>query len=286
MRASGVRFIFTIFVCLAFWGCGITDKQYSFKGRVVEKVPETHTLVIDHEDIPGFMPAMTMPYRVSRQIDLSQIEIGDKIDARVRVHSADSFELDQVHVTDTSGRGKDVAAERPLSPGEQIPDVDLVNQDAKTIRLSDFRGKAVLLTFVYTRCPMPNFCPLLSSNFAAVQKELAKNPKDYQRTHLVSISIDPKYDTPEVLHKYGLAYLRDDPSGFSHWSFTAPTPENLKKLAGAFGLLYEEEDNQIAHSMSTVVVDPKGRLVKEWTVNSWTPAEAVAVIRQAENATN
>ncbi len=102
----------------------------------------------------------------------------------------------------------------------------------------------------------------------------------------MSVSIDPKYDTPPVLRKYGLAYLGDDPKGFSHWSFTVPTPENLKKLAQAFALVYEEEDNQIAHSMSTVLIDANGRLVKEWTVSDWTSAEAVAAIRQVENAKN
>jgi peroxiredoxin len=139
-----------------------------------------------------------------------------------------------------------------------------LNQDGKPIHLSDFRGKALLLTFIYTRCPMPTFCPRISSLFASVNRELAKNPKDYDRTRLLSISIDPKYDTPSVLHKYGLACLGNDPQGFVHWQFAVPTPENLRKLAEAFSLLYEEEDNQISHTMSTVLVGPDGRVAKEW----------------------
>jgi protein SCO1/2 len=133
---------------------------------------------------------------------------------------------------------------------------------------------------------MPNFCPRLTSLFASVERELAKDPKAYEHTQLVSVSIDPKYDTPPVLRKYGLAYLRDDPKGFAHWSFTVPTPENLKKLAEAFALLYEEEDNQIAHTMSTALIDPDGRLVKEWAISDWTAAEAVTAMRQVENAKN
>src|SRR6266404_9269713 len=92
-----------------------------------------------------------------------------------------------------------------------------------------------------TRCPMPNFCPRLSSLFASVNRERAKSPKEYERTQLLSVSIDPKYDTPPVLRKYGLAYLHDDPKGFAHWQFTAPSSENLRKLADAFSLIYERK---------------------------------------------
>jgi len=133
---------------------------------------------------------------------------------------------------------------------------------------------------------MPTFCPRLSSLFASVERELTRDTNEYERTHLVSISIDPKFDTPAVLRKYGLAYLGDDPTRFAHWSFTVPSPENLRRLADAFGLIYQEEENQIAHSLSTVLIDPQGRLVKEWTVSDWTAPEAVAAIRQVESAKN
>lgn len=273
-------------LCLVLCGCGKSERHYAFEGRVVSKVSETHRLVVDHGNIPGFMAAMTMPYPVASGVDLSGIEAGDLIKARVVVHADDRYELDKVKVTDSSHREKVAKQTKQLYPGEVIPDVELLNQDGKTIRLSDFRGKTVLLTFIYTRCPMPTFCPRLSSRFAAVERDVAKDPKEYERTQLVSVSIDPKFDTPVVLRKYGLAYLGDDPKGFAHWSFAVPTPENLKKLAEAFALIYEEEDNQIAHSMSTVLIDANGRLIKEWMVSDWTAAEAVAAIRQVENAKN
>lgn len=287
MRISMLsRSVFVYLCCLMFWGCGKSEHHYTFEGRVVRKVPATHTLVVDHQNIPGFMAAMTMPYPVALGIDLAGVEAGDRIKARVVVRADDQYELDRVTVTDSSHREKTVKDAGQLYPGEVIPDVELLNQDGETIRLSDFRGKTMLLTFVYTRCPMPTFCPRLSSLFASVERDLAKDPREYERTRLVSVSIDPKFDTPPVLRKYGLAYLGDDPKGFAHWSFTVPTSENLKKLAAAFALIYEEEDNQIAHSMSTVLIDANGRLIKEWTVSDWTAAEAVAAIRQVENANN
>lgn len=286
MRIAAVRLFLFAFITFAISGCGKPARRYEFQGRVIEKVRETRTLVIDHPEIPDFMPAMTMPYRVSQDIDIANVEPGDKISARIVVRGDGNYELDQLKVTDSSGRGAASAPatrERPLSVGERIPNVDLLNQDGRVIRLSDFHGKTVLLTFIYTRCPMPNFCPRLSSLFASVQRELAKDPQLYSRTHLVTVSIDPKFDSPLVLRKYGLAYLSDNSQGFAHWSFTAPSPTNLKTLASAFGLLYEEEDNQIAHSMSTVVIDPKGRLAKEWRMSDWTPTDAIAEMRQAEN---
>jgi len=275
-----------LFACLCFvlCSCGKSDRHYDFKGRVVSKVSETHTLVVDHENIPGFMAAMMMPYPVAANVDLSGVEAGDRIAARVVINKDGGYELTKVAVTDSTHRQKEVKETRPLFPGEVIPDMELVNQDGKKIRLSDFRGKTVLLTFIYTRCPMPTFCPRLSSLFAAVEKELAKDSKEYARTRLISVSIDPKFDTPSVLRGYGLAYLGGDEKKFEHWSFVVPTPENLKKLAEALALIYEEEDNQIAHSMSTVLIGPDGQLIKEWNVSDWSAAEAVAAMRQVENA--
>ena len=286
MRILAARAFLFACLCFVLCGCGKSERRYDFNGRVVSKVPETHTLVVDHENIPGFMSAMTMPYPVAANVDLSGVEAGDQITARVVLNKDGDYELTKVAVTDSSHRQKEVKETRQLFPGEEIPDVELVNQDGKEIHLSDFHGKTVLLTFIYTRCPMPTFCPRLSSLFAAVEKELAKDPKEYSRTQLISVSIDPKFNTPPVLRKYSLAYLGEDEKRFEHWSFTVPTPENLKKLAQAFALIYEEEDNQIAHSMSTVLIGPGGRLIKEWNVSDWTSAEAVAAMRQVENAKN
>ncbi|MBV9887189.1 MAG: copper-binding protein, partial [Acidobacteria bacterium] len=120
----------------------------------MSKVPATRTLVVDHKDIPGFMGAMTMPYPVATSVDLSEVQGGDRIRARVVVHENGNYELDQVTVTDSSHRGDQSAQTTQLSPGEEIPDVAVVNQDGRNVRLTDFRGKTVLLTFIYTRCPM------------------------------------------------------------------------------------------------------------------------------------
>ncbi|HUB58929.1 MAG TPA: SCO family protein [Candidatus Micrarchaeia archaeon] len=284
MRSTLALHALPILLCVFLLGCGSSVKHYMLAGQVISKVPETHTLVVDHQEVPGFMPAMTMPYPVAAEEDISKVEPGDYIRARIVVKPDQSYALDKIQVTDSSHRGPVVQPAKSLFPGEQVPDVALLNQDGKTVRLSDFRGKTLLLTFIYTRCPLPNFCLRISSQFAALNRELAKDPQSHARTELLSISIDPTYDTPSVLHKYGLAYLNEDPKGFEHWQFAVPSPENLRKLADAFGLLYEEENNQISHSMSTVLVDSDGRMVQEWTTNEWTTVEVLAAIRKVEHA--
>jgi protein SCO1 len=284
MRSLVPACLLAALLCISLSGCGSSDKHYTLIGRVISKVPATRAVVVDHEEIPGFMAAMTMPYAVADGVDLSGIEPGDRIRADIDVKPDGQYALDRISVTDSSHREKAPKETKQLWPGQEIPDVELVNQDGKMVRLSEFRGKTLLLTFIYTRCPMPNFCPRLSSLFAAVNRELAKSPKEYERTQLLSVSIDPKYDTPPVLRKYGLAYLNEDPKGFAHWQFTAPSPENLRKLADAFGLIYVEEDNQISHTMSTVLIGPDGKLAKTWNMSDWTVAEAMTAIQQVENA--
>ena len=284
MRLKASPRTLALVVCLGLAACGTSTKYYELTGQIVSKDSAHHTVVVDHDDIPGFMAAMTMPYPVAKGTDFSAMEPGDKIRARVVVKSNEEYWLDEIVVTDSTQRGLVVSQGKKLSAGEEIPDVELVNQDGKTVHLSDFRGKTLLLTFVYTRCSIPTMCPLTSSLFAAVNRELAKNPQEYARTQLLTISLDPKYDTAPILRKYGLAYLNEEASGFAHWQFTSPSAENLHKLADAFGLVYIESNNQISHSLCTVLIRPDGTVVKEWTTNEWKAPEAVAAIREVEHA--
>jgi protein SCO1/2 len=208
---------------------------------------------------------------------------GDKIAADVITeNNAKDYWLDNIRITDTSGRktAKAPPAVHALPIGSHAPDLELINQDGKAIRLADFKGKALLVTFIYTRCPLPNFCPRLSSEFARIHDDLAKTPEDYSRTHLLAITLDPKYDTPDVLRKYGLAYLHGDASGFSHWDFAATSPDTLERLAAAFGLSYQEADNQISHTMNIVLIAPDGTISKYWATD-WTKPELEDALRQA-----
>ena len=277
------RFIPVVCLGILLSGCQSKTKHFDLKGQVLDKKPATNEITVNHEDIPGFMSAMTMSYSVKDKTGFQQVEPGDVIAADViTAKNGNEYWLENIRITDASGRKtiKPATVHR-LDIGERVPDLSLVNQDGKSFRLDDFKGKAVLITFIYTRCPMPTFCPRLSGQFAKIQDDLAKTPVDFAKTHLVTISFDPKYDTPPVLRKYGLAYLDNDPAGFSHWDFASAKEGDLRKIADAFGLEYFEEDNQIAHSMVIVLISPEGTVAKYWSTE-WTTVELEDALRQQE----
>jgi protein SCO1 len=262
--------------------CGGHTKRYPLRGNVLAKNPATNEVTVKHEDIPGFMPAMTMPYKVKDPAVVQELQPGDAIAADVVIaNNGNDYWLEDVRITDESARKttKPAVAIHRLEVGERVPDIPLINQDGKTFHFSDFKGKALLVTFVYTRCPVPTFCPRLSGQFAKIQGDLVKTPSDFAKTHLVTISFDPKYDTPPVLRKYGLAYLDDDPAGFSHWDFASTNAGDLRNLADAFGLEFFEEDNQISHTMDIVLISPEGKVIKYWATE-WTTAELEDALRQ------
>lgn len=276
-----------LLAAVAVGGCASDHKEYRLTGLVVGKNRLTQEIMIKHDDIPGFMPAMTMPYQVKNIVSFSSVEPGDSIAAKLIVpkNAADEYWLEDLKIVDSSKRGQLLetdASSDAATAGGLVPDIPLVNQDGRVIHFSQFQGKAVLVTFVYTRCPFPNFCPLISSHFAAIHRELEKTPDAYARTHLLSISFDPSYDQPPVLKKYGLAYL-DDPAGFAQWDFASPAPSDLHKLAQAFGLYYVPDGNQIAHSMDTVLISPDGTIAKSWLDNQWQVEEVLdALVKESE----
>jgi protein SCO1/2 len=246
-------------------------------------------LTVKQEDIPGFMSAMVMPYAVRDAEALRALQPGDLITADLVVRVKNDHWLEHVVIIagaretlSTSTDTTEIEIENgPSLIGTEAPNVPLINQDGRTIHLNDFKGQVVLLTFIYTRCPFPTFCPLLSSEFAAIQRALLKTPDLYGKTHLVSITLDPAYDTAPLLRQYGLTYLKNDPAGFSHWDFVSTSPEDLRTLAAAFGLTYFGQNDLITHSMRTILIAPNGTIVKIWDGSEWRLAELVDAIHTA-----
>ena len=261
-------------------------KRYSLNGMVLGKSEQGQELTVKHGVIPGFMPAMTMIYKVKDPAVLKNLEPGDQISAVILDSSSnDNYLLDEIVTTDASRRNlpPEMLPAHALLPGEKVPEMPLVNQDGKTIHLRDYRGKAMLITFIYTRCPLPNACPLITSHFLKVHELLAKDAKAYGASHLLSISLDPAYDSPPVLRQFGLAYLDDRASDFEHWEFAVTTPGDLKKLATAFGLEYTEEDNQITHTMRTTLIGANNKVVQTWYGSGWEPEEVANAIKAEAN---
>ena len=221
-------------LCVSVLGCGSQgqapaqsptqskERRFQLKGTVVAVDPSQKQVTVDHEAIPGFMGAMTMPYPLLEAKTLSQLTPGDLITADVVV-TDDGVHLENVVVVKKSdGKSpKGGQLQKPAS-GDDVPDFALLNQDGKLTNLRQYRGKALLITFIYTRCPLPEYCPLMTHNFAEIEKTLSKTPALYAKTHLLCISFDPKFDIAEVLRNYARSYIPDKgKQTFAHWEFAA-----------------------------------------------------------------
>jgi len=252
-------------------------KRYDLKGRVVAVDKKGKQLIIAHEPISDYMPAMTMGFNVKNESDLDTAKPEDKIQATLIVENERSW-LEDVILTRIS---VDPAATQPAKslepePGSEVPDFTLVNQSGKPISINQYRGRALVLTFIYTRCPLPDYCPLMNENFAAIESELQKDARLDEKTHLISITVDPAYDTPQVLRRFGAAYAaRKGRQPFAHWEFATGTSDEIKNIATFFGLQYWEEEGQITHSLRTAVISPEGKLIKLYRGNEWKPEEII-----------
>ena len=280
--SSATLFGIAALLCVSFIAaCGSGSdsggKRYALTGRVMRVDRSTNTVIVDGDAIPGYMDAMEMPYQVTDPKLLDPLTVGDQIKADVVVTS-DGTHLENIVVTKKGDATKtpSTGAQHEPQPGEAVPDFLLVNENGKQIHLRDFRGKTVLLTFIYTRCPLPDYCPLMSHNFAQIEKDLAKNAGEYKETHLLSISFDPKYDTPKILRGYGEDYLKQaGDRNFDHWEFVSAPVAEMPDLEKFFGVFVGGEGAQIVHSMSTAVIGPDGKVFRWYHGNDWQTADVL-----------
>lgn len=261
-------------------------KRYHLTGRVVSTDKRANSVMINGDDVPGFMGAMTMPYTVKDESLLDKLKPGDQITSDIVVQGDDSW-LENVVVTGHSPPPKPTAEMHIPSAGEAVPDFKFVNQDNRPISLKKYHGQVLLITFIYTRCPFPDFCPRLSHQFAEINRQLASDSKLARKVHLLSISFDPAHDTPKVLRAYAFSVSgKKTVSLFQHWEFAAPRPADLPVMANFFGLDYQKDGTAITHSLSTAVVGPDGRIYKWYHDSSWQPADLVKDAADALHAAN
>jgi protein SCO1 len=258
--------------------------RYPVKGTVVEVDGPARSVTLAHQEIAGFMPAMTMPFAVG-EAEAALLRVmapGDSVTATLVVSSS-RYWLESVVVVKPESPAAVPAgakATRPPQPGAAMPDVALVDQDGRPLRTSSYRGRALALTFVFTRCPMPEFCPFLMRGFAGAHALLVADPALAERTALLSVSFDVAHDTPKVLVAYGRPFQKTEPP-FSHWRLATGRLDEVRRLAAAFGLEFSEEQGSFNHNLRTAVVGPDGRLRRLLTGNDWTAAELVAELRAA-----
>jgi protein SCO1/2 len=274
-------FKFSGFLCLLVAISCSTEKRFELQGKVVAVNRDKSEVTISHGDIKGYMPGMTMPFKVPSQADLQILAPDDQVTATLVVDGSHTW-LEDLIITRQSAYAPAMPTVAQAKEGDEVPNFTLRNQDDREIRIHNYRGKALLLTFIYTRCPVPDYCTLMSNNFADVERALGQDPELYGKTHLLSISIDPEYDTPKVLRSYGSAHTgRYEKETFAHWEFAAGTKDQVKEIAQFFGLAYFPDKDQIVHSLRTVIVNPDGKVAKIFGGNEWKPGEAVDELKKA-----
>jgi protein SCO1/2 len=255
-------------------------RQFEVRGQILSIDADRREVLVDHEDIPNFMPAMVMPYKVSDAALLEGKQPGDLITATLVVEEVDAY-LSAMTTTGHApirnpGAGPAITDADLLKTGDTIPDVALTDETGAPRRLSSFKGQRLALTFIYTRCPLPDFCPLMDKHFARIQQEIQRSP-DLADVRLVSITLDPEFDTPPVLQ----AHAKAAGAAPATWTFLTGDRDEVLALAKRFGIVTEPGESAavVVHNLRTAVIDAEGRVAAVHSGNMWTPAELVADLK-------
>lgn len=286
------KILLTGCVALALLGCGRstnsneTADHYDTRGVVRGFSPDRSAIEIQHENIPGFMPSMTMPFVARDPKEIADLKTGDAVSFRMTVTQKDfwidnvkNIRREDVHVTEPK-RTPPVSAERDarLKEGDEMPPFSLTNQNGERISLDTFRGQPFVLTFVFTRCPVPNFCPRMSNNFEELQTAIKTGSGTLAQTRLLSITLDPDYDTPKVLSDYATFHHADP----QVWTFATGDEREIDALTRAFSVYRQTEGGTISHGLATALINRNGKIEEIWRGNGWTPAEVMEVIQGAD----
>jgi len=261
-------------------GCGRSapsSQMFTLKGVVRKVNASTGEVTISHEEIPGFMSKMTMPFLLKDRSLLDDVQPGDEVEGPLRVtYDGDrvkDVDLQGLRVTSTVPPNPSFfpisSAPETLKPGEVVPDFAVTTQEGKTLRLSDLRGEVVILTFIYTRCPLPEFCPAIDAKFADLARRISTNPARAGRLRLLSVSFDPEHDSPEVLARHAERRGARPPL----WTFAVASHDELAKVAGSLGLAYVPGTREVEHNLRTALIGPDGKLGKLEGGSAWSPAD-------------
>ena len=265
-------------------------KRFPFRGTIVSVDKTAKTAVVEHDAIEGFMEAMTMPFPIHDGWVWDDLAPGSQIQAELVVDNSakDPYWLERLAISAAPNPNQQVPEIlTPKQVGQDVPDIKLTDQDGKRFSLVDHRGKALAITFIYRECPLPDFCIKMSKNFSDAAISLAGDNAYRDKIRLVSISFDPKRDTPEKLRQYGVGYLGNPAKpDFSIWRLAVGSEKDVRSIADFFGLKYEVDETDkaiINHSLVTAVIGPDGKVKKIFADNRWTPAELVQSLKETLN---
>ncbi len=282
-------------IILVFSGCrdseASSETVYEMQGIVRQVRPADATVVVAHEDVPGFMPAMTMPFNVRDRAILNRLEAGGAIAFELVTTSDDSWirkvsEIDRSEVElperdSEAPSNRSSSTSQRLEIGDDIPDFSLVDQNGEPIDGATFAGRNLVLTFIFTSCGVPDFCPRMSRHFSELEDRLAEIPELASQVRLLSISIDPENDTPKVLKKYAETYGREAAS--NRWQLASGSQEQTDALTKAFAVYTETAEGTINHGLTTAWIGPDGKVQKIWRGNAWEPEEILQALQSGTN---
>src|SRR4051812_4750080 len=276
---------------LAACGSRSPSRTYAVEGQVIAVTPDRSEATVKHGEIKGLMPAMTMPYKIKEKTELAAIKPGDIIDATLTIVENDAYltkvrrigeaPVEQAPPETTVATAASAGVEL-LKPGDAVPDSTFVDQDGRKRKFSAFRGSTVILTFIYTKCPIPTFCPMMDRHFVTLQEHFRDDPA-LRKVHLVTVSFDPLTDTPPVLK----AHARELKADLTRWTFLTGDRDDIDKFASRFGMTVARAPNDardITHNLRTAVISPEGTLRKIYTGNEWTPADILEDLKPTANA--
>jgi protein SCO1/2 len=282
MKWSGRTIVVAVLVACAGCSSAPEPRRYEVRGQILSVDPARREVLVDHEDIQGFMPGMTMPYKVNDPALLEGKKPGDLFTATLVVEEVNAY----LSALTTTGHAPIAnPAARPaitdadlLREGDAVPGNALVDQSGAPRPVTSLQGHRIALTFIYTRCPLPDFCPLMSKQFAVLQDEIRKSA-ELRDVRLVSVTLDPEFDTPAVLTAHAKA-LGADPS---LWYFVTGARDEVFAFAKRFGVVTEpgESAGVVVHNLRTAIIDAQGRLVSVHSGSMWTPADLVADLEKA-----
>lgn len=257
--------------------------NYAVRGRIAGFTDEPNRVIIEHEKIIGYMEAMTMPFNVKSD-ELEGLKLNDAISFKYYVKSDTSW-IEQLNQLDNNelpppgeiakiefGYFHGKKNENLVEVGDYFPKITMYNQDNINFSIDTYKGQEVLITFIYTRCPVPDFCPLMTSHFKEIKSLF--DAENLQMNYL-SISFDPEYDTAEILKRYGSNHTKD----FRSWQFASAQLEEMQELTSALSIVTATDNDQIVHNLRTIYVNKEGKIQKIWPGNRWTPEEVVEYLK-------
>jgi protein SCO1 len=239
-------------------------------------------IVVAHQEIVGFMPAMTMGFDVAgaAMLDASLLAAGDRVQFQLHLDGQRSL-ADHFQVV---GRGATPSTAEPATPpvhrlqvGDLVPDFALIDENSRPITRAGLAGREILITFIFTRCPVPEFCPTLARRFGELQKTIVADPKLNGQVGLLSITLDPEFDRPEVLREYGRAVGAEP----NVWHFATGAKTEVMPLVNAFSVYVERNGVLLDHTLCTALIDRHSRIVELWRGNDWEESEVLGAMAKA-----